>query len=131
MIKRKTGFTLIEIIMALAILGIGIVSVMGYLPIALDAAKKASDLTRASMVGQRVLEEVKLAGLDNIIGADSLHTGTNFQSDPFHSEFEYRVIVNPLLAANAKDITVIVRWQSRGNLITEEFETRIPKYNPH
>ena len=129
MIKRKNGFTLIEIIMALTILGIGLVSVMAYLPIALDASKKAADLTSASMVAQRVLEEVKLAGVDDITAVDAFDTG-NYVSDAFHSKFEYRVIVVPHGAANAKDITVYVRWMTRSNFISEEFQTRIPKYNP-
>ncbi len=129
MIKWKNGFTLIEIIIALAILGIGLVSVMAYLPIALDASKKASNLTRASMVGQRILEEVKLAGLDDIKAVDGFNT-VNYLPDTFHKECEYKVIVSPLGAANAKDITVYVRWKTRGNLITEEFQTRIPKYDP-
>ncbi|MBU1088082.1 MAG: type II secretion system GspH family protein [Candidatus Omnitrophica bacterium] len=129
MIKQKTGFTLIEIIMALAILGIGLVSVMAYLPIALDASKKASNLTRASMVGQRVIEEIKLAGSSDIKAVDVFDTGT-YTPDAYHQDFEYLVIVAPQGDAVAKDITVYVRWQSRGNLISEKFQTKIPKYNP-
>ncbi|MFH1061821.1 MAG: prepilin-type N-terminal cleavage/methylation domain-containing protein [Candidatus Omnitrophota bacterium] len=129
MVKQKTGFTLIEIIMALAILGIGVVSVMAYLPIALDASSKASNLTRASMVGQRILEEIKLASLDDIEAADAFDTGT-YKVDAHHKDFEYRVVVAPHGAATAKDIIVYVRWKTRGNLISESFQTRIPKYNP-
>jgi uncharacterized protein (TIGR02598 family) len=127
--KQKNAFTLIEIIMALAILGIGLVAVMAYLPIALDASSKASNLTRASMVGQRILEEIKLASINDIEAADVFDTGA-FAVDAHHKDFQYQVIVNPHGAANSKDVTVIVRWRSRGNLITDTFQTKIPKYNP-
>ena len=116
--------------MALAILGIGLIAVMAYLPIALDASKKASNLTRASMVGQRILEEVKLLGENDITAVDSLDTG-NYANDVFYKEFEYRVIIDPHGLANAKDITVYVRWKTRGKLISEEFKTKIPKYDPN
>jgi uncharacterized protein (TIGR02598 family) len=127
--KQKKAFTLIEIIMALAILGIGLVSVMAYLPIALDASSKASNLTRASLVAQKVIEDIKLAGYSDINAVDAFNSGT-YIVDPQYKDFQYKVDVNPLGAANAKDVIVYVRWQSRGKLITEDFKTKIPKYNP-
>lgn len=127
--KQKNAFTLIEIIIALAILGIGLIAVMAYLPIALDASSKASNLTRASMVGQRILEEIKLASFDDIEAADVFDTGA-YVVDAHHKDFQYQVVVNPQGAVNSKDITVHVRWQSRGNFITDTFQTKIPRYNP-
>ena len=126
--KRK-AFTLIEIIIALTILGIGLVAGMAYLPLSLDASRKATDMINASMVAQRVIESIKQASMDDITQADGFDAGV-YIADTYYAGYQYRVIVNPHGSATAKDITVYVRWNSKGDSVTETFQTKIPKYNP-
>jgi len=125
------GFTLIEIIIALTILAIGLVSLAAYLPVALEASRKGSDLTKAAIIAQSLLEEVKTSTYTDITGADDTwHTNGSFKSYSDFPGFEYRINVSPLGPVDIKDITITVRWQFKGKNNTQIFETKIVKYNP-
>jgi len=128
--KSLTGFTLIEIIIALTILAIGLVSLAAYLPVALEAARKGSDLTKAAIIAQNLLEEVKNSSYTDITGADVWHTAASFNNYSDFAGFEYQINVNPLGVAEIKDITITVRWQFKGKNNMQTFETKIVKYNP-
>jgi len=126
---NAAGFTLIEIIIALTILGIGLISVMAYVPVALDASRKAADLNKAVLIAQRVIEDIKTASYDNITDADAFHS-TVYVADSQFSGFAYRVEINPIGAAVLKDIKITVQWQDKGKQTAEEFFTQLVKYNP-
>ena len=130
MILKRNGFTLIEIIIALTILGIGLVSVLGYLPIALDVAKKAADLTKATFIAQKLIEEIKAESYDDITNADSFDTAGLFVTDIDYSNYSYKIEVSNSGAATSKDLTLTIRWRFKGKDSIEVFKTKIVKYNP-
>ncbi|MDD5746021.1 MAG: prepilin-type N-terminal cleavage/methylation domain-containing protein [Candidatus Omnitrophica bacterium] len=131
--KRKLlfarGFTLVEIIIALTILGIGIISVMAYLPVALDASRKASDVSKAVLVAQGLFADIQAAAASDISAADVFDTGS-YQSYNDYPGVEYLVAVDPPGMVQLKTITITVRWQYHGKTESETFETQIVKYNP-
>lgn len=129
--RKKNGFTLIEILIALTILGIGLVSVMGYLPVALDASKKASDLTKAALIAKKHVEEIKAASAADITGADAFDTAGIYLTDSDFAEFSYMIAVGNPGISNTKDVTVNVRWSFKGKNSEETFNTMIVKYNPN
>lgn len=59
--KRQKGFTLIEIIASLAIIGLGLVGIMSLFPVGIDASKRAGDLTNATVLGQSVMNQIRSA----------------------------------------------------------------------
>ncbi|MBI4846433.1 MAG: prepilin-type N-terminal cleavage/methylation domain-containing protein [Candidatus Omnitrophica bacterium] len=130
-VNVKKAFTIIEIIIALTILGIGIITVMSYMPVSLDASKRAADLTSASLIAQGLFEEIKGVSFDDITNADAFDTSTNFSSHADYPGFEYKVEVNPAGTANSKEIIITVRWKFHGKILTEIFQTGIAKYNPN
>lgn len=125
-----TGFTLIEIIISLTILGIGLVSVLAYLPIALDASKKATDLTKAALIAKKYAEEIKSASFDDISAADAYDTSGIYMMDPDFGGFSYMIAVSNAGVSNTKDLSISVRWGFKGKDTTETFKTMIVKYNP-
>lgn len=130
--KSQTGFTLVEILIALTILAMGIISAMAYLPIALDASKKAADLTKATMAASKLIEEIKASSIDDISSADGYDTAGSYLafSEPEFKEFEYKIeIANPG-SVRTKDITVSVRWIFKGKQEEQIFKTEIFKYEP-
>ncbi|MCG2711617.1 MAG: type II secretion system GspH family protein [Candidatus Omnitrophica bacterium] len=127
---KKNGFTLIEILIALMILGIGLVSVLAYLPTALDASKKAADITIAALVAQKYIEEIKSASINDITFADTFDTAEVFINDSDFTGFYYRIDVSDTGASGTKDVTVDVRWNFKGKYYIESFNTMIVKYNP-
>jgi len=128
--SQRRGFSLIEIIIALTVLGIGMVTLLAYLPVALDAAKKSQDVTKAVLLARHQSERVRAAAFSNILNADGMDTGGNFVDDPNYPGFQYRVDVLQKGTALTKDIRVQVRWRVRGAWVSESFETAIAKYNP-
>jgi prepilin-type N-terminal cleavage/methylation domain-containing protein len=61
------GLTLVEMLVALLIFGIGVISIIQVLPLALNSAQQAENETVAQLLMQRKIEEVKM-GLQKIPG---------------------------------------------------------------
>ncbi len=57
----RKGFTLIEIIAALAIIGLGLVGILSLFPVGIDASKRAGDLTNATVLAQGVISQIRSA----------------------------------------------------------------------
>ncbi len=125
MALKKNGFTLIEIIIALTILGIGLISVLAYLPVALDASKKAADMTTAALIAQKHIEEIKSASYNDITSADGYDTSGVFNADSDFAGFSYMIAVSNPGASDAKDLSVTVRWGFKGKDHVETFRTMI------
>lgn len=62
--SRNSGFTLIEVLVAVAILGVGIMAVMGLFPQSLRAARAAAERNDAATAAGSALSQLR--ALDNI-----------------------------------------------------------------
>ena len=61
MILNERGFTLVEIVMATAIIGIGLVGLMAVVPISSYGVYEGNSLTTATFLAEQKLEEIKNA----------------------------------------------------------------------
>jgi prepilin-type N-terminal cleavage/methylation domain-containing protein len=66
MMKKKQGFSLLEIIIALAILIIGVASVVNMFPVGLHASKRAADFSSAAILAQEKMAEAMYLGYDGL-----------------------------------------------------------------
>jgi prepilin-type N-terminal cleavage/methylation domain-containing protein len=64
--NRKSGFTLLEILIAVAILAIGVVGVVNLFPVGLQAASRASTFTRVGLLVQSAVEFYRSEGYEYI-----------------------------------------------------------------
>ena len=64
--RSNTGFTLLEILIALAILVIGVAAVVNLFPIGLHASKRAADFTSAAILAQEKMAELMYLGYYNL-----------------------------------------------------------------
>ncbi|MCX5769430.1 MAG: prepilin-type N-terminal cleavage/methylation domain-containing protein [Candidatus Hydrogenedentes bacterium] len=62
--SRNRGFTLLEVLVAVAILGVGIIAVMGLFPQSLRAARAAAERNAAATAAGSALSQLR--ALDNI-----------------------------------------------------------------
>jgi prepilin-type N-terminal cleavage/methylation domain-containing protein len=61
--SKLTGFTLIEIVIALAILVIGLIGVLALFPTGMVASKRAGDLNMATIAAGEVLANIRKIGI--------------------------------------------------------------------
>ncbi len=61
------GFSLIELVIAMAILSVGIVGAMRVFPVGLRASQRAEQSSRATILAQRTLECLKLTPWDQLV----------------------------------------------------------------
>ena len=117
--RRSKGFTLLEIVIALAILVIGLVGILSLFPVGFQASRRASMLTEATIHAQQEIENFKL------LGYSALTDGVTGWTD-FGDGVEWRVAiaeVNP--PGGLKNVEVEVRWQEKGSYKSETFITYI------
>lgn len=106
---RQHGFSLLEVIVALAILGIGIVSVMQLFSGSLRTTARASNYTSGLIHARSILDEA-LAARE----IDTIVTDYNFDND-YTGEVEIQKV-----GGSEEDtwllyqITVTVRWPPQG-----------------
>jgi uncharacterized protein (TIGR02598 family) len=63
--SKSRGFSLVEVAVALGIVGFALVAILGVMPIGLSASRTASDLTVTSLVIQRLTSLVYQTGYSN------------------------------------------------------------------
>ena len=123
--NTKCAFTLIEIITALAILAIGLLSILALFPVGFHASKRAADFTQATIFAQDKMEEVKMKGFDSAQNEAASDTGNT------EGIFSREVTVSNVSGYNnLKEVTVKVSWTERGQTREEEFKTYIADYTP-
>lgn len=62
----KRGFSLVELVIAMAILGLGLVGAMRIFPVGLRASQRAQLRSKAVLIAQRMLESLKLKSWEQL-----------------------------------------------------------------
>lgn len=125
-LARIAGFTLIEIVTALAILVIGMVSILSLFPVGFQASGRAADYTKAAIFAQEKMEEIKMKGFDNAKSETEEDTGNT------EGKFTRRVSITDVQEDKGylKEVIVTVSWKERGKSCEKEFRTYIADYTP-
>jgi prepilin-type N-terminal cleavage/methylation domain-containing protein len=111
MSRRPHAFSLVELIIAIAVLTVGLLGAIRAFPVGLKASKRSELVSRAALAAQRTLESLKLRGWDG------LAPGTTTSSD---APFEVAVTIDAPPAGTGADpdrlkrVTVDVRWTQDG-----------------
>lgn len=116
--NRQDGFTLVEVLMAVAILSFGLLAVASMQITAIRGNSTSMDVTEAMDAVQDRVE--KLLAVN--IGHDDLSSlGSHSETYMDKYQVEWTVQDNtPII--NVKTITVTVTWTDRGNTKEHEFE---------
>lgn len=124
--NERQGFTLIEIVMALAVLVIGMVGILALFPVGFQASGRAADYTKAAIFAQEKMEEIKMKGFN------SAESETEEDEGNKEGKFARRVTVAdvPDYEGYLKEIVVTVTWKQRGKENEKEFKTYVADYTP-
>jgi prepilin-type N-terminal cleavage/methylation domain-containing protein len=113
---KKRGFTLIETMVAMAILMIGAVGVTKLFNVSYEMNGQARRATRAMAIAQDLLENISLWPYqDNVSGSPLANVSTTNDADIGDTQFQFQTDANPLgdgLADHGEaDITALgVAW---------------------
>lgn len=112
--SNELGFTLLEVIVAVGLIGLSLSIILGIVNRDIDMAAKARNAQIASNLAQNIITEIELEGYPGV-GEDS----GNFEEE---EGFEYFVTVSPYnlsqLKTDIRIIRVLITWDE-GN---EDFE---------
>ena len=86
---RKGAFTLIEVVLAVAIASIGIIAILGLLPNAIQSSRDATDNTLSATIAQDVFANIRSQPLNTVNFGNGPHDFTIpiSTNSPGNSEF--------------------------------------------
>lgn len=131
MIRNNLSFTLVEILLALAILGIGLVSILSIFVVGTNSIRRTVAMTEASFIAQMTFEDYKLNGYENIsIGGPYEFQGINTKGETIYKDYKRVININPVQGVNdLLSIDLKIYYKGNTNPIVE-FNTYIAKYEP-
>jgi len=126
--KNKQGFSLLELIIAIAVLAVGLVGILQIFPIGLRASQRAGMMTKASFLAQNKMEDVKLAGFDAITELPPKIPLSGSDGD-----LEWAIKIDNVslegveLQDDMRKIIVTISWPERNTTRSKEFITYVTK----
>lgn len=125
---KHSGFTLIEITIALLILAVGLVGILTLFPVGFKAVVEACNLTTATFLAQAVIEDVKKVGYS---GAAEIQAGKGIDYGSPYSKFEYDLTISDVAGLSLKQVDVEVFWPAgKTNQKSISLSTFIADYEP-
>jgi len=109
--KRKNGFSLLELIMALGILSIGFLFLFSLLISTIKANKYSQNKTAALQLAQEKMESIKTLPFSELRG--EVEAGLKIGS--VGTIFRRETIVQKKIGSSLADITVRVLWPNASN----------------
>jgi prepilin-type N-terminal cleavage/methylation domain-containing protein len=105
--RAVAGFTMVEIALALAIIGIGLLAVIGMIPALLATSRSAVDNTEVALAVQQEMEydfiPLSAANMTNLISDLDWITNTSNKSFPYISKITYENSDDPLAGGQFQD----------------------------
>ncbi len=136
--KKKSGFTLIEVITALVILTAGVLSLVALLTVGLASFGSSQDITVASLKGQQKLEEAKRNGVNSFPGSPLLPAKGAFSTPaafPSPDErFSWSMAISYVddgtntAIDGLREVIVRITWSRFGRGYSEDFTTYVSRH---
>lgn len=134
--SKRHGFTFVEILLALAILGVGLVTVLSLFVVGLNSVRDSLNVTNACLAVQMTLETFKQAGYSSLdgygAGWSTMGDLTDRSGEAIYPELNRKISVtqNPVsFIPNCREVNLIIEDRITGKEIGR-FVTYISKYEP-
>jgi general secretion pathway protein I len=104
MIARESGFTLIEIMLSIVLIGLVLTTISQFQAKGMDIARETIELTKASLLGREKMVEWE-RGMIPEEGGDG-----DFGED--FSEYRWNIEVENTETEGLRKVTLLITWQS-------------------
>ena len=118
----RQGFSLVEVVIAIAILSVGLVGSMRVFPMGLRASRRAELVSRATLLAERTLASTKLRAWDELALGESTTTEDDFTITVTVDQPDVEHVVDP---TSLKRVCVSVRWPQEGRERAVELVTYV------
>ena len=125
---RHKGFSLLELIIAIAVLAVGLVGVLKIFPVGLRASYRAGMITKAAFLAQNKMEEVKMEEFEKIIELPPKIPLSGTTDD-----FDWEILIDEVYLEglesvdDIRKVTVIVKWIKRNKTKRKDFVTYVAR----
>ncbi|MDP6685785.1 MAG: prepilin-type N-terminal cleavage/methylation domain-containing protein [Candidatus Omnitrophota bacterium] len=125
---RHKGFSLLELIIAIAVLAVGLVGVLKIFPVGLRASYRAGMITKAAFLAQNKMEEVKMEEFEKIIELPPKIPLSGTTDD-----FDWEILIDEVYLEglesvdDIRKVTVIVKWIERNKTKRKDFVTYVAR----
>ncbi len=108
--KSSRGFTLLEVMIALAIVSVALVSLLALANRSIGVQDRLERLTQATLLAQRKMGEVEAAGKTEAVATQA----TEGVFEPPFENYRWRLAFGETPLAAVRRVTVTVAWGDEG-----------------
>ena len=132
--KQNSGFTILELVIALTVLIVGLVGVISVIPLGQKSAKDAAEITQAAMLATEKLGEIKAYGYERVaedppsFPLTGQRDGVSWSvviSDVLDSDFGG---VTTIPVGGLKKIVLTINYTVNNNPRTDVFHTFVAEF---
>ncbi|MCX8052711.1 MAG: prepilin-type N-terminal cleavage/methylation domain-containing protein [Armatimonadetes bacterium] len=123
LVKKRSGFTLVEVLSAAVIMSIGLLAVIAASQVARDTQKRALYMSIGRTIAQSRMEKLRSLPMEQL----DAQAGTT-QNSSLPAGNSVQTIVEPYPTSsepNMRRVTVVVRWPEGNGIHTVRYETLI------
>lgn len=126
-VNKNRGFTLIEILLALAILGVGMVGILSVFTIGTNSIRRTVTMTEAGFIGQMVIEDLKRQA----VSGDPAGAAVTDEYKNYYEDYEVEPVSPSAVPGipNLYKVEVAVKRKGSDRPLVE-FTTYLTKYEP-
>lgn len=106
--QKKNGFTLLEVLFALAIFSIGLLAVNAMTTMVIKSNYMSKNLTTAVHLAQNKLDELRAGAYTSVV--DTSETGLDSQESAGAGIFDRTVMVTTSTNPDYKTVEVVISW---------------------
>lgn len=106
--KRLRGFTLLEVILAIAILAVSLAAIGEVVRSAFGNASDAADGLEARLVAQSIMDELKCGARDIIDAGPEQVAGVQGAQQPALANWSFQILTQPTIADDLIQVRVLV-----------------------
>ncbi|MDT8440029.1 MAG: type II secretion system minor pseudopilin GspI [Desulfuromonadales bacterium] len=108
--RRRSGFTLLEIMVALAIVATAMVALLGLVNRTIGVHDRLQRVTAATLLAQQVMAETEAGARPEAFGG----AGSQGEFAPPHGDYRWRIAYAATPLPSVRMVTVTVTWGDGG-----------------